>query len=69
MHVPAGVDKDHNGLFSRVESGMGQEYVNVTVMLKNQPTTSIAKNFVSSGGYLIMPQWNEVIYGFGGKIP
>ncbi|HYB68586.1 MAG TPA: S8 family serine peptidase, partial [Candidatus Acidoferrales bacterium] len=77
MSVPAGVDKNHNGvenslnqeIADRLANGTAQEYVNITVMLKSEPTPHDLNLFVSSGGYLIASPWTYAIYGFGGRIP
>ena len=77
MSVPAGVDKNHNGvensldqeIADRLANGTAQEYVNVTVMLKSQPTPHDLNLFLSSGGYLTTSPWTYAIYGFGGRIP
>jgi subtilisin family serine protease len=77
MRVPAGVDKDHNGIednleqevVARLSNGTAREYVNVTVMLKAEPTAHDAYVFASSGGYLTTSPWTYAVYGFGGRIP
>ncbi len=78
MIVPAGVDKDHNGvadsLDQEITSKAGimsslDEYVNVTVMLKAAPTESDLLSFTSSGGVLTTTPWTDAIFGFGGQIP
>jgi subtilisin family serine protease len=74
---PAVVDRNNNGIADSLDqeiadktaSGTAQDYVNVTVMLTNAPTTQDATAFVFSGGYLTTPPWTEAIYGFGGMIP
>lgn len=47
---------------------MGGEYVNVTVMLKSEPSIDDVAAFSSSGGYLTTEPWTEALYGFGGRI-
>jgi subtilisin family serine protease len=77
MRVPAGVDKDQNGVedgldrevADRLSNRTAQEFVNVTVMLKSEPTVRDADAFVSSGGYLTTSPWTYAVYGFGGRIP
>ena len=77
MHIPSDVDKNHNGIedsldqeiADRLSNGTAQEYVNVTVMLKTEPTAHDATVFVSSGGYLTTSSWTYALYGFGGRIP
>ncbi|MGD0028113.1 MAG: S8 family serine peptidase [Candidatus Bathyarchaeia archaeon] len=77
MRVPADVDKNHDGvedgleqeIADRLGNGTAQEYVNVTVMLKAEPTVHDADVFLSSGGYLTTSPWTYAIYGFGGRIP
>jgi subtilisin family serine protease/3',5'-cyclic AMP phosphodiesterase CpdA len=82
MSVPAGVDKDHNGIEdsldleianqSRVPSGsssVGDKYVNVTVLLKSEPSVEDAAVFSSLGGSLTTELWTQAVYGFGGQIP
>jgi len=77
IRVPADVDKNHNGvedgldqeIADRLSNGTAQEYVNVTVMLKTEPTVHDVDVFVSSGGYLTTSPWTYAVYGFGGRIP
>ena len=74
---PEWVDRDNNGIADgldheiadRPSNRAAQEYVNVTVMLKTEPTVHDADVFVSSGGYLTTSPWTQAIYGFGGRIP
>ncbi len=74
---PEWVDKDNNGIADNLDQeiadGLGnhaaQEYVNVTVMLKSEPTPYDADAFVQSGGYLTTSPWTQAIYGFGGLLP
>jgi uncharacterized repeat protein (TIGR02543 family) len=73
---PSAVDHDKNGIADSLDieinqktaSGMSNDYVNVTVMLKTSPTTRDASEFVSSGGKLTTSLWTNVTYGFGGII-
>jgi subtilisin family serine protease len=77
MRIAANVDKNHNAIedsldqeiADRLSSPMGQEYVNVIVMLKTKPTDHDSDVFRSSGGYLTTSLWTYAIYGFGGRIP
>jgi outer membrane protein assembly factor BamB/subtilisin family serine protease len=74
---PAWVDQYNNGIADsldqeiadRIANGTAQEYANVIVMLKAEPTIQDADDFISCGGYLTTPPWTEAIYGFGGMIP
>ena len=74
---PEWVDRDNNGIADNLDQEIAdrssnhtvQEYVNVTVMLKSEPTHYDADAFVSSGGYLTTSPWTQAIYGFGGLIP
>jgi hypothetical protein len=73
---PAWVDQDNNGIADtldreiadRTANGTAQNQVNVTVMLKDTPTTQDADDFASSGGFLTTSAWTEATYGFGGMI-
>ena len=78
MSIPANVDTDHNGIADSLDqeiatrrsvNDLSQEYVDVIVMLKNQPTASDTNVFVSDGGYLTTTPWTYALYGFGGQIP
>ncbi len=74
---PAGIDQNNNSITDSLDqeiadktaNGTAQDYVNVTVMLNNAPTTQDAAAFMFSGGYLTTPPWTEALYGFGGMIP
>ena len=73
------VDKNHNGIEDVLEAEIagqlhssnfvGDEFVNVTVLLKSEPSVEDASAFSSSGGYLTTEPWTEAVYGFGGRIP
>jgi subtilisin family serine protease len=75
--IAADADKNLNGIEDSLEqealvrssSSIGQEYVNVTVMLKTEPSADDVAAFVSSGGVLIDSPWIYAIYGFAGRIP
>ena len=75
--IAADADKNLNGVedgleqeaLARSSSSIGQEYVNVTVMLKTEPSADDVAAFVSSGGVLIASPWSYAIYGFAGRIP
>jgi subtilisin family serine protease len=74
---PEWVDIDNNGIADSLDQEIAdrsrnhaaQEYVNVTVMLKSEPTPYDADAFVSSGGYLTTSAWTQATYGFGGLLP
>ena len=74
---PEWVDRDNNGISDSLDleiadrstNHLAQEYANVTVMLKSEPTPYDADAFVSSGGYLTTSPWTQAIYGFGGLLP
>lgn len=74
---PEWVDRDNNGIADSLDQEIAdrssnhaaQEYVNVTVMLKSEPTPYDADVFISSGGYLTTSPWTQAIYGFGGLLP
>jgi len=74
---PQWIDQDNNGIAdtldqeitARVSNRTAQQYVNVTVMLKSEPTASDTNSFISSGGRLTTSPWTHAIYGFGGQIP
>jgi hypothetical protein len=74
---PGWVDLDNNGIADtldqeiadRLANGTAQEYVNVTVELKSEPTVDDADAFVSCGGYVTTEPWTYATYGFGGTIP
>ena len=61
---PEWVDRDNNGIADSLDQEIAdrssnhaaQEYVNVTVMLKSEPTPYDADVFISSGGYLNIHQ-------------
>jgi len=73
---PGWVDQDNNRIAdsldqeiaARSSNHTAQEYTNVAVMLKSEPTVYDADAFVSSGGYLTTSPWTHAIYGFGGRI-
>ncbi len=77
MRVVGGADRDHDGvedgfqqeIAARLSNGSGQEFANVTVMLRSIPTAPDDDAFVSSGGTLTTSNWKYAIYGFGGRIP
>jgi subtilisin family serine protease len=79
MSVSADVDKNHNRIDDSLDSEIsgkvhmstvvGEEYVNVTVLLKSEPSVEDAAVFSSSGGILTTGLWTEAVYGFGGQIP
>jgi subtilisin family serine protease len=73
---PGWVDQDNNRIAdsldqeiaARLSNHTAQEYTNVAVMIKSEPTVYDADAFVSSGGYLATSPWTHAIYGFGGRI-
>ena len=74
--IAADADRNLNGIEDSLDqeiagsssSSMSQEYVNVTVMLKSEPTADDVAAFVSSGGFLTASPWTYAIYGFAGRI-
>ncbi len=76
IQKPAWIDQDNNRIADGLDNeiadnqlnGKGQDYVNITVLLKSLPSIQDATAFVSSGGYLTTPPWTEATYGFGGMI-
>jgi hypothetical protein len=77
MNIPLNVDTNHNGIADSLDQEIGvtsatdlsQEYVDVIVLLKTQPTIDDTTVFVSNGGTLTTTPWNSALYGFGGRIP
>jgi subtilisin family serine protease len=53
----------------RILNNTAEDYANVTVTLKTQPTTYDTEAFATSGGYITTSSWTHAIYGFGGRIP
>jgi len=74
---PSWVDQDNNDIadtldheiISSLLNDTAEDYVNVIVALRNQPTADDANAFTLSGGYLTTSPWTHAIYGFGGQIP
>ena len=74
---PSWVDKDNNeiadaldeDIANRTLKNTAEDYVNVIVALKAQPTIDDANTFIQSGGYLSTSPWTYALYGFGGQIP
>jgi len=79
MSVSADVDENHNRIEDSLDSEISgkshmstvvvEEYANVTVLLKSEPSVEDAVVFSSSGGTLTTGLWTEAVYGFGGQIP
>ena len=77
MWKPFWVDQDNNRvadtldheIINRSLNDFAEDYVNVIVVLRNQPTADDANAFALSGGYLTTSPWTHAIYGFGGQIP
>jgi outer membrane protein assembly factor BamB len=77
MNIPPNVDINHNGVADNLDqeiattrtNSLSQEYVDVIVMLKTQPTTDDTNAFISNGGTLTTNPWTYALYGFGGRIP
>jgi subtilisin family serine protease len=75
--IAVDADKNLNGIEDSLEqeaaamssSSMSQNYVNVTVMLKTEPSADDIAAFVSSGGVLTGSPWTYAVYGFAGRIP
>ena len=77
MWKPSWVDQDNNDIADsldqeitdRMINGTAEDYVNVIVALKTEPTAYDANTFALSDGYVTTPPWKHAIYGFGGQIP
>ncbi len=78
MNIPPNIDTNHNGIADNLDQeiitrrstdDLSQEYVDVIVMLKTQPTASDTNTFASNGGTLTTTPWTYALYGFGGRIP
>ena len=77
MWKPFWVDQDNNRvadtldheIINRSLNDFAEDYVNVIVALRGQPTADDANAFALSGGYLTTSPWTHAIYGFGGQIP
>ena len=77
MSKPYWVDKDNNEIAdaldeeiaNRTLNNTAEDYVNVIVALKAQPTIDDANTFIQSGGYVSTSPWTYALYGFGGQIP
>lgn len=77
MWKPSWVDQDNNGvadpldqeIANRMTNGTAEDYVNVIVALKSEPTAYDANTFALCGGYTTTSPWKYAIYGFGGQIP
>jgi hypothetical protein len=73
---PLPQDANNNGISDaldqeiadKIASGHGDDYVSVTVMLKNEPSDSDLALFVAAGGNVTAGPWKYAIYGFGGLI-
>jgi len=77
MWKPSWVDQDKNGvadsldreIATRMTNGTVEDYVNVIVALKSEPTAYDANTFALFNGYVTTSPWKYAIYGFGGQIP
>jgi subtilisin family serine protease len=79
MNISADVDKNHNRIEDSLDSEISvkqqmssvanDDYVNVTVLLKSEPSVEDTAVFISSGGILTTGLWTDAVYGFGGRIP
>lgn len=77
MWKPSWVDQDNNDIADlldqeitdRMANGTVEDYVNVIVALKSEPTAYDANTFALFGGYATTSPWKYAIYGFGGQIP
>jgi len=77
MWKPSWVDQDNNDIAdsldqeiaTRMTNGTAEDYVNVIVALRSEPTAYDANTFALCGGYTTTSPWKHAIYGFGGQIP
>jgi len=77
MWKPSWVDQDNNDIADsldqeiadRMTNCTAEDYVNVIVALKTEPTAYDANTFALFGGYVTTSPWKYAIYGFGGQIP
>jgi len=77
MWKPSWVDRDDNGvadsidqeIATRMTNGTVEDYINVIVTLKSEPTAYDANTFALFGGYVTTSPWKYAVYGFGGQIP
>jgi subtilisin family serine protease len=76
MHVPEGVDDNHNRVDDRLDLEIAQRVlnhtdagrVNVIVMLDGDTAVAAAATFLASGGSVTTSLWKYALYGFGGRI-
>jgi subtilisin family serine protease len=52
----------------KLSGSAAEEFVDVTVLLRNEPTSHVANLFASFGGYLTTSPWTYATYGFAGRI-
>jgi subtilisin family serine protease len=77
IRKPFWVDQDNNGIADTLDheitnsllNDVAEDYVNVIVALKTQPTADDANALALAGGYLTTSPWTNAIYGFGGQLP
>jgi len=77
MWKPFWVDQDNNRvadsldqeIVTRMANDTHEDYTNVIVALKSEPTAYDANTFALFGGYVTTSPWKYAIYGFGGQIP
>jgi len=77
IRKPFWVDQDDNGIADTLDheitnsslNGITEDYVNVIVTLKTEPTADDANSFALAGGYSTTSPWTHAVYGFGGQLP